>query len=826
MTNPVRQNVSFAHTFSPNLMTVATTMGPDKLVPGEQKRVSASAYLPNFSMPGSGDAGRCPVMTADKELFGDTLPTYLTRFVGRDREIATVLSRLHPGRLVTISGVGGAGKTRLAIEVAKRSRAGSSGMHDAREVYWVPLGAVVDPTDVRAAVAAGIGIEGQLGDRPLAPIVRALTHRRALLVLDNCEQVADACQELVASLLAACPTVTVLATSRIPLDLPDEQVFAIPPMGGGALRSNPFESDAIALFLDRASSVAGAYALTEHNAKTLSEICDVLHGLPLGIELAASWIPVLSAWDLLDHLRQANVALASGTAPVEDRHRSLAVILDSSWHWLSATERTVLSALAVFVGGFTREAAEVVADANLGVLAALAERSLIQRLPDARGGSRYQVHELIRHYALRQVEDDRPIRRRHFTYFLELVESLETSWNTQLEPLWSDPIHADLANMSAAMMWVLDQGDAEGALRLAVGLGRFWPFSVSPAAVRLGRLEAALALPWSPSGVISIRARARAYWEAGVLQCRANPAAAQDLQQQGLILFQAIGDEAGVANCILNHGAASLILGDFQRGRHEIAESLARCQASGDALGVVWAYDLLGIAAFVIGDYAEASSYLRQSATQFKSLDAPLGACHALVDLGLSLRYEGTLPSALNAYRQALRYQLEYRFTTETADTLDGLAVIAAALGHLDLAASLFGTAASWRETYHQEQWFPIPTDFGERADSVRRRLGERAWFEAYQAGMKLNSEHAMQLADEAVSSLEKELQRRASGLTAREIDVLHLVADGLSNAEIADRLVLSERTVHAHLRSIFDKLGVNSRTAAAHAVASLFASR
>ena len=132
-------------------------------------------------------------MTVDKELFGDTLPTYLTRFVGRDREIATVLSLLIPGRLVTICGVGGAGKTRLAIEVAKRSRAGSGMMHDGREVYWVPRGAVVDPTEVRAAVAAGVGLPGQLGDRPLAPIVRALTNRRALLVIDNCENVASPC---------------------------------------------------------------------------------------------------------------------------------------------------------------------------------------------------------------------------------------------------------------------------------------------------------------------------------------------------------------------------------------------------------------------------------------------------------------------------------------------------------------------------------------------------------------------------------------------------------------------------------------------------------
>jgi predicted ATPase/DNA-binding CsgD family transcriptional regulator len=764
-------------------------------------------------------------VTIDKELFADTLPTYLTRFVGRDREIAAVLSMLHPGRLVTLCGVGGGGKTRLAIEVAKRHRAHSRTIED-YEVYWVPLAAVADPTEVPTAVADGIGLTGPFGAQPLAPVLRTLRDRQALLVLDNCEQVAAACGELVASLLAACPKVTVLATSRIPLQIPAEELFAIPPLGGAALPSDPFSSDATALFLDRARSVAGAYALTEHNAKTLGEICDVLHGLPLAIELAASWIPVLSPRDLLEHLRKANTALASDTAAVEERHRSLAVILDSSWHWLSASERTALSALAIFVGGFTREAAEAVAEADLGVLAVLTERALIQRLPDARGMSRYQVHELVRQYAMRHLADDRQIRARHFAHFLELVETLETSWNTQLEPLWSNPIGADVANLSAAMMWVLEEGDAEGALRMAVGLDRFWIFSVPPPAVILTWLEAALDLQWSPSGIIGIRARALAYRTAGLLKCRADPVAAQGLEQHALRLFEDIGDQAGAADAIRTHGAASLLIGEPEKGRREIAESLARCQACHDEVGVAWCYDLLGIADFILGDYNEASSHLLESATQFERLHAPLGACHALVDRGLSLRHEGKLPAALNAYRNALRYQREHRFTTETADSLDGLAVVAAAVGHLDLAANLFGTAAGWRETYQQESWFPMPNDFQKSAASVRHRLGDRAWFEAYEAGKKLSSERVMRLAEEAVSDVEEELQRRSSGLTAREIDVLHLVADGLSNAEIAERLVLSQRTVHAHLRSIFDKLGVNSRTAAAHAVASLFANQ
>lgn len=294
---------------------------------------------------------------------------------------------------------------------------------------------------------------------------------------------------------------------------------------------------------------------------------------------------------------------------------------------------------------------------------------------------------------------------------------------------------------------------------------------------------------------------------------------------RGIALFEEVGDAAGVANCFRHLGAASVVAGDPEKGRRELIESLARAESCGDATGAAWSRELLGLAALVTGDYSQASSYLRECASQMETLNAQFGACHTHVELGLSLRHEGKLPAALNAYRIALSYQREYRFVTETADTLDGLAPIAAALGRLDFAAKLFGAAAGWRETYQVEPWFfPMPYDFDKVAASVRRRLRERAWLEAYDAGKKLSSEGALLLAEDAVSVLDEELQRRLSGLTAREIEVLRLVADGLSNAEIADRLVLSQRTVHAHLRASYEKLGVNSRTAAAHAVASLFA--
>jgi DNA-binding CsgD family transcriptional regulator len=361
---------------------------------------------------------------------------------------------------------------------------------------------------------------------------------------------------------------------------------------------------------------------------------------------------------------------------------------------------------------------------------------------------------------------------------------------------------------------------------MVVGLDRFWIFSDPPSAVRLAWMEAALGLPWSPSNVIGIRARAKAYHLSGLQMSRTDPLAAQELLQQGLMLFEQIGDEAGAAMCVRNMGEARLRAGDPEAGRREIVEGLARCQACHDAVGAAWCYELLGVAAFVLGDYTEASSYFVESASQFEGLDAPLGACHAQVALASALRHEGKPTAALDAYRNALRYQRDYRFTTEIADIVEGLAAIANAVRRFDLAARLCGAAAGWRETYQENSWQPMPSNFHESAASVRRELGERAWFEAYDAGKRLSAERAMYLAEEALGYLADELRRRSSGLTAREIDVLRLVADGLSNAEIADRLVLSQRTVHAHLRSIFDKLGVNTRTAAVHAASWLFDSR
>jgi predicted ATPase len=429
-------------------------------------------------------------VSVDAQPFADRFPSYLTRFVGREQGIAELEAMLEPRGLITICGVRGLGKTRLAIEVARRfSEAGKPPMDEA---FWVPLTGT-GPTELPGAIGQGIGLHGLSGSEPLGALVAAMRDVPVLLVMDNCEHIATACGELAAGLLAGCPHLTILATSRIPFEVDVEQVFAIPPMSR-ELHGDLGQSDATDLFIDRATVLASSYAFTATNAEVIGRICRQLDGLPLAIEVVASWIRVLSPQDLLAQIEATMDAPgASAGTGVADRHRSTRAVLDGSWQWLGEEDRSVLAGLAVFVGGFTHETAEAVTGASRTSLATLVERSLIQRLPDGLGGTRYQVHELVRSYALDRLADAGPdavatAQRRHLEYFVQVSEAYEESWNTPIEPDWRNPLAAEAANFDAAMLWALDQGDPERALRIMDAMFAFWLYSSTSFAIRRDRL--------------------------------------------------------------------------------------------------------------------------------------------------------------------------------------------------------------------------------------------------------------------------------------------------------------------------------------------------
>jgi len=525
----------------------------------------------------------------EAKLAADRLPSYLTRFVGREAEIAQLETMVEPGGLVNICGVGGLGKTRLAIELARRLSADKLRTY----VYWVPLIGVTSPTELPTAIGHGIGLHGLAGEEPLRALVATLGDAPALLVMDNCEHLAAECGKLVTGLLAGCPQLRVLATSRTPLEVDDEQVFAIPPLGGEP-RGDLGETDATDLFIDRAAVLAPSYAFTAANAEIIGRICQQVDGLPLAIELVASWIRVLSPRDLLSRIEAAMDAPgASSGAGLADRHRSMRAVLDGSWRWLGEDDRSVLAGLAVFVGGFTREAAEEVTGASMTSLATLVERSLIQRLPDTLGGARYQVHELVRSYALERLAEAGPAavvsaHRRHLDYFVRLSDAYEESWNTPVELDWRNPLAAEAANFDAAMLWALDQGDPERALRVMFAMFAFWLYSSTSFAIRRDRLSRALTVPWTPTEPDSMRVLAKALNQRGFHLHQTDPGAALELFKQGMALMQRAGDTAGMAASLRGCAIVHLQAADAEGARHYVHEASVVGHAAGDRQGEAW----------------------------------------------------------------------------------------------------------------------------------------------------------------------------------------------------------------------------------------------
>lgn len=756
-------------------------------------------------------------MAVDAELFGDALPTYLTRFVGRAAECRALAAVLDRTTLVTVCGVGGAGKTRLALEVAKRVRTAAAKADDPVQVYWVPLVGVTSPAEVGSALAAGVGLTGPIGELHVGPIVSMFGAGRVLLVLDNCEQVAIACGTILGRLIAGCPRLTVMTTSRIPLGRPEEVVYAIPPMGSEASGADPHPTDAIELFVDRASTLAPSYSVTDLNAGTLGDICRLLNGQPLAIELAASWIRVLSPRDLLTHLTDARSALESGSGVVEERHRSLRAVLDSTWQWLGPSERSVLGALGVFAGGFTREAAEAVAGADLASLARLTELTLIQRLPAASGRSRYQVHELIRVYALSRLDCPEVVRERHLTYFLDLAEGLPSRGSTPPEPVSVEPIRADVANIDAATAWALDRGDAERAQRLAVGLDQFWISCSLSSEHRLGRLLAALDLPGSLETLPAILARARALYAVGTRLFAADPTHCQIVNGEALTLFERAGDLAGVAACLRQEGNALFSQGDLAGCRRYCLASLVKCFECGDLIGAAWCRETIANADLASGDWAEAQHQLDEAVRMFTELGSTLGTCQCELERGLSYQLGGQWVEAVDACVRALDLERAHRITAAWAEIIEVIARLFAEQRRWTTAARLYGVVAGWHSDHDAVSWFPFAGRFS-RVAQVRRHLDGGAWSEPYEDGRRLSYDEATRLAYDCLAELRDELEVAFSGLSARELEVLRLVADGLGDADIAEHLVVSPRTVHAHLRSVYRKLDVTSRTAAIRA--------
>jgi predicted ATPase/DNA-binding CsgD family transcriptional regulator/Tfp pilus assembly protein PilF len=610
-----------------------------------------------------------------------SLPLPLTRLIGREADNAAIRDLVATTRLVTLTGSGGSGKTRLAVHIVTTLR-------NAFEAsYFVPLAAIHDPSLVLSTFAQHLGIVDKSDASLRGSVARAVGERHVLMVLDNFEQVVAAAPEL-AAILAACPRLHILATSRTPLHLHGEREYPVPPLAlpDTTQINDPLavaESPAVMLFLERARAVIPGFRLTEDSARTIAAICTRLDGLPLAIELAAARMKLLTPSALLARLDRSLALLTTGSRDAPARHRTLRAAIDWSHDLLAPDEQRLFARLAVFVGGHMLEAAEAICaavdDREVAVLeglASLIDINLLRQTAGHDGMPRFSMLETIREYAQEQLTtsgEEAEMRRAHAAYHTALAEELAARLRTaqQLDALAR--FDAEHDNFRAALAWSLERWEAEAALRLAGALGEYWSIRGH---WREGRrwLDAVLGL----SGDMAAPIRARALIAAARLAWQqSDNASAVVLARASLAIMQESGDKAGIADSLRVLGAATHEGRGAAAARELFEQSLAMARESGDRQQIAAALNNVANVAMEQGDFAAAHALFAESLAVLQEMGDKIGIPLALRNLGTVARRQGNLAAAQELYERSLLASRELGDEPGNSATLNHLGSLA-----------------------------------------------------------------------------------------------------------------------------------------------------
>lgn len=781
-----------------------------------------------------------------------TLPAPLTSLIGREREIAAVRTLLaHPStRILTLTGTGGVGKTRLALAVAAEVQ-----QNFPDGVYFISLESIHDADLVLPTIVQAIGLHAN-NRSPLETLQMELRQRRQLLVLDNFETVVSSAPRLL-DLLATCPHLKLLATSREALRIRGEHELVVLPLAlpdprhkstGESLR----RYGAVALFLERAQEVQPTLQLTASTAPLIAEICRKLDGLPLALELAAARLKVLSLSALLDRLEHRLHVLTGGPRDLPTRQQTLRQTIAWSYDLLSSEDQRFFRLLAVFVDGCTLETAEAVycalgggRESVLDGVTSLLDKHLLHQSTRDQGehSLRLMMHETIREYGLEALiaaQELETVRQCHAEYYLRLAETLLKGAKPAM---WLDQLELEYANMRAALQWALEQPASEMALRLGGALLHFWEghqrlderkiflrhslASIHEISVRTpaSALFAPEALAHKESDLGDARHLARSLYLLGMIGWVIGDfTMARTYAEEGLAKASDSNEKVTIAYLLDLLGQIALDQGEDTRARVLLEEGLALHREVGDTLGSLNALFFLERVICALGEVTQAQVYAEEHLALSEAIGFQSGIVGALTFLGRLAFEKGNTATASELFEEslALLRETSENASLTVATNLQGIGVTLAAQKRPIEAVRLWGAAESLCATLPEERAF-----VSRASSAVRAELGDDVFTRALAEGQAMTLEqalaaveyiaHSIQSPTQALRRSEKARQHQPSShdLTAREEEVLRLVARGLTDAQVAEALVVSPRTVNAHLRSIYTKLQISSRNAA-----------
>ncbi len=751
------------------------------------------------------------------------LPAEATSFVGRRHELAEVRQRLSAARVVTLVGPGGVGKTRLAVRAAAELE------RNFRDGAWlVELAEVRDPGLVLTATMTALDLRDQAAADPLPLLLTHLRDRQLLMVLDNCEHLRDKAAELVNEIIAAAPGVRMIVTSREPLNAAGEhlvpvQPLALPAAHGAEPLQQLRQSEAVALFVERADAASGGFALTAANAGAVADLCRRLDGLPLALELAAVRTRALSAEEILVRLADRFRLLVGGGRAALPRHQTLETAIDWSFELLTEAERVVLRRLSVFAGRFTLADVEAVCGDGgqpfdaLAATASLVDKSLVTK-EDVGGVSCYRLHETMREYAIHRLVEAGEVEatgERCTDHYVSRAQAAALESRFRLLD-WLAETDIEIDNIRAVLRHCLARGDLSRGIVLVTSLSWFWITRAQSEGVRW--LDELLARGQADAGTM-----AWSYFIRGFLAVlQGDWVAAKPALEQSITTARAAGLNVQLVSALAMASIAENLAGDRERARSLLDEAGAVPVAAEDItsrVSVLQARALNGV-------FAADAEAVRAAATEGARLSRASGDLYAQhmmeLNLGGAAMLAGELGDAREHCERGLRIAYEVDDRIGQAYLLAALGFLAAQNGRPAVASRLLGASETIRLGAGASVMAALAPFIGWAEESATEALGRSKFQQELASGRGLGRHAAVRLAlGEPEADRNAGDDRGAAPLGKRQLEVARLVGEGMSNKQIAARLFLSERTVDSHVRTILNKLGFNSRAQIAGWVAS-----